>query len=67
MVVAVGAFDAHIGAVGAQIKKPPSGKIMGTSTCDMIVAPQEAIGEESGCQGICGQVDGSILPGYGGT
>jgi len=60
--VAVGAFDAHIGAVGGGIREGTLAKIMGTSTCDMIVAPPAAL---SGRQvaGICGQVDGSILPG----
>jgi hypothetical protein len=37
-------------------------KIMGTSTCDMLVARAKAI--EGKCiAGICGQVDGSIIPG----
>jgi len=60
--VAVGAFDAHIGAVGGGIRESTLAKIMGTSTCDMIVARSEAV---SGKQvaGICGQVDGSIIPG----
>ena len=60
--VAVGAFDAHIGAVGGGIGEATLTKIMGTSTCDMIVAPE---GEVAGKQvaGICGQVDGSIVPG----
>jgi L-ribulokinase len=63
--VAVGAFDAHIGAVGGGIREGTLTKIMGTSTCDMIVAPAGAL---SGRQvaGICGQVDGSILPGLTG-
>jgi L-ribulokinase len=60
--VAVGAFDAHIGAVGGGIRENTLTKIMGTSTCDMIVAPAKAVGGRQ-VAGICGQVDGSILPG----
>lgn len=58
--VAVAAFDAHIGAVGGGIGEATLAKIMGTSTCDMIVAPE---GEVKQVAGICGQVDGSIVPG----
>jgi L-ribulokinase len=57
--VAVGAFDAHFGAVGAGIKPGSLVKIMGTSTCDMMVAPEL----HAQIKGICGQVDGSIVPG----
>jgi len=60
--VAVGAFDAHMGAVGGQITGKTLVKIMGTSTCDMMVAPSKAIGTKT-VPGICGQVDGSIIPG----
>jgi L-ribulokinase len=60
--IGVGAFDAHIGAVGGEIEPYMLTKIMGTSTCDMIVAPAKDL-EKKLISGICGQVDGSILPG----
>jgi L-ribulokinase len=60
--VAVGAFDAHIGAVGGGVSAGTLTKIMGTSTCDVMVAPEKEIGSRQ-VAGICGQVDGSIIPG----
>lgn len=62
VVVGVGAFDAHMGAVGADIQPYTFVRVMGTSTCDMLVAPANEIGHKL-IRGICGQVDGSILPG----
>ncbi len=62
--VAVGAFDAHMGAVGAGIKPGTLVKIIGTSTCDMMVAPESKPLPD--IPGLCGIVPGSIVPGmYG--
>jgi len=60
--VAVGAFDAHLGAVGAGISTGTLVKIIGTSTCDTMVAPQRR--DLPDIPGLCGIVPGSILPGY---
>jgi L-ribulokinase len=59
--VAIGAFDAHLGGVGSGIQPGTLVKIIGTSTCDMVVAPNTA--KLPDIPGICGIVDGSILPG----
>jgi len=61
--VAVGAFDAHLGAVGAGIAPGTLVKIIGTSTCDMMVAPPGPIAD---IPGLCGIVYQSILPGHWG-
>jgi len=62
--VAVGAFDAHMGAVGAGIKPGTLVKIIGTSTCDMMVAPMDK--KLPDIPGLCGIVPGSVIPGmYG--
>jgi L-ribulokinase len=60
--VAVGTFDAHSGALGGEVKEYTLSKVMGTSTCDMLVTPMTGE-DENLVGGICGQVDGSIIPG----
>jgi len=62
VIVGVGAFDAHMGAVGGQIEPYHLSKVMGTSTCDILVAPATDI-EGKLIRGICGQVNGSVIPG----
>jgi len=62
VVVGAGAFDAHLGALGGEITPYFLSKVIGTSTCDMLVAPLADMGDKL-VHGICGQVDGSIIPG----
>src|SRR5215471_10050254 len=60
--VAMGGFDAHYGAVGSGIRAGTLVKIIGTSTCDCAIAPASA--HIANVPGICGIVNGSIMPGY---
>jgi L-ribulokinase len=62
--VAAGAFDAHMGAVGAGIQPGTLVKIIGTSTCDCMVAPLAS--KLPDIPGLCGIAPESISPGmYG--
>ena len=65
VVIGVGAFDAHMGAVGGQIEPYFLSKVMGTSTCDILVAPTAEM-QGKLVKGICGQVNGSVIPGMTG-
>jgi len=60
--VAVGAFDAHLGAVGSGVAPGTLVKIIGTSTCDIAVRANHQ--KLADVPGVCGIVDGSVLPGY---
>ncbi|GAB3039296.1 ribulokinase [Bowmanella dokdonensis] len=60
--IGYGAFDCHMGAVAANVRPGVLTKVMGTSTCDITVT-QPAQLEGKSVRGICGQVDGSVLPG----
>ncbi|MGZ8539227.1 MAG: ribulokinase [Chitinophagaceae bacterium] len=62
VIIGIGAFDAHMGAVGGQIEPYHLSKVMGTSTCDMLVAPEHEVDGKL-VKGICGQVPGSVIPG----
>jgi L-ribulokinase len=64
VLVAIGSFDAHLGGVGSGIGPGTLVKIIGTSTCDMAVSSSAK--KLKDIPGICGIVDGSILPGYWG-
>ena len=63
VIITVGAIDAHVGAIGAQIQPGFMCKVIGTSTCDMMVIEREVL-QDRLVQGICGQVQGSIIPQY---
>lgn len=63
VVVTVGAIDCHVGAVGAQIKPGVMVSVIGTSSCDIMVEEKKDFHGQV-VPGICGQVDGSVIPGF---
>ena len=61
VLIGVGTLDAHMGAIGGEIRPNYLVKVIGTSTCDLLIIPKGEI-KDNIVSGICGQVDGSIIP-----
>ncbi|MGE5352676.1 MAG: ribulokinase [Acidobacteriota bacterium] len=62
IVISTGCVDAHAGAVGSGIEPGKLVKIIGTSTCDMMISPKDK--PINYLPGISGVVPDSIVPGY---
>ena len=60
--IACGALDAHIGAIGSGVGEGVLVKIIGTSTCDIMVLDRNK--SVRNIPGVAGVVDGSVLPDY---
>ena len=62
LVIAIGEFDVHYGAIACGVTEGTLVKVIGTSTCDCAVVSSRR--KVPDIPGICGIVPGSILPGY---
>jgi L-ribulokinase len=62
ILIAIGEFDVHYGAIASGVREGVLVKAIGTSTCDCCVVKLNK--QVKDIPGICGIVKGAILPGY---